>query len=40
MTGARNIHYDLKIKLLVDSVEEWKSVLMASGGQCVMMDGM
>ena len=36
MMNARRVSSDLKVKVLTctDSVAEWRSVLMASGGQC------
>jgi hypothetical protein len=39
MMNALKVSSDLQMKVLMDSVEEWRSVLMTFGGQCVMMDG-
>ena len=39
MMNAMKVRPDLQVKVLMDSVEEWRSVLMIFGGQCVMMDG-
>ena len=40
MVTARKVSSDLQVKVQTDSVEEWRFVMMTSGGQCVMMDGM
>ena len=39
MMNAMKVSSDLQVKVLMDSVAEWKSVLITFGGQCVMMDG-
>ena len=40
MTCVKMVSSDLLVEIIVDMiVEEWRSALMGSGGQCVMMDG-
>ena len=41
MITAEKVRSDLLLmEVLMDSVAEWRSALMTSGVQCVMMDGM
>ena len=39
MMNVMKVSSDLRVKVLMDSVAEWRSVLMTFGVQCVMMDG-
>ena len=40
MMNAMKVSSYLRVNVLMDSVAEWRSVLITFGGQCVMMDGM
>ena len=40
MTSVKMVSSELLVEIMVDMiVEEWRSALMDSGEQCVMMDG-